>query len=413
MLAAARVIGQIDSLSQTHPWFTLIQGQDEHRETKSTFSPKALFAGVPAPVPLPVVNNLGDYVSEARNNELGSLPRELHPSWLAAVNDYGSRDLPAALLHELWKIVTRGDETGLTSLVNHEEPTQKLHIDDINNQPHTQTIATIQHRGSTLTFSHLSAGGGPGMSAYQYALYRIAWDFRADKEDLNTEDPPRHPDAYQIGWWGFSIKPAGLSSIKPARLRLTIHWPVMYWPALLDWELMFSAWRHTLNQMRARIYSEREEMLDYSVDHLGFSYLSNALTVFRHRSVLHENPSRELTSQEWTDLWRELVAEAMLPEAVGSRASEFKQWIEEARVMAAPESGLSTTAAEGILNALGELDVRTRKELQELRRTYLFGQETSPQRREERVLTAIDNHWKEHPWVVRVEEPRTDDDIPF
>jgi hypothetical protein len=401
-IAAERLLGQIDSLHPTHPWFTLIQGQEEPREARGTFNPRAVLSGVPVFInahnSMHWMNSLADYVSEDRSKELGHLPSEMIPSWLAVVNDLASRGTPAALLHELWRIVTVGDETGLASLVNFDASTHTLQIDDVNNEPHLQRVAQINQKGSVFTFSHLKVGGGPGMSDHQYALYRIAWDFRADTEDLNTEYPPRYPGAYRIMWWGFAIR--------PANLQLDIFWPTIFWPALLDWELMFSGWRFTLNQMRARIYSAREEMLEYSVDHLGFAYLSNALAVFRRRAPILEIPSRELSSQDWAELWSILLDEANSLNSASARARAFNEWVEEARVMAAPESGLSMRAAEGILNALGELDQQTRKELRGLRRSHLIGHESSHQKIDsEGVILVIDRNWKEHPWVVRVEKP--------
>ncbi|MFY0562425.1 hypothetical protein ACN28E_01170 [Archangium lansingense] len=392
--AAERLIGQIDRMHPTHPWLILIQNQEDLSGVTAPFNPKELFSKVPVSInarsSVHWMSSLADYVSADRNNDLGRLPRELIPSWLAVVNEYGN---PAELLNELWKIVTRDDETGLSSLVSYLSAARKLHVDDVNRRIDFTDIVKADNGEFDFTFSQLRLSRDVGMAPYQYALYRIVWDFREDMEDLDINAPPGAPERFSGYWWGFS------TNLDP---KIVVHWPAVKWPALLDWELMFSDWQRTLNQMLVRLKSGRNELIDYSVDYLGFMYALNVRAVLLGRKSGDFPLSDELNSHDWTLLWRELVDLAKTESLAGARFEAFRKWVDSAPLMAAPESGLSFTAAAGILDALGEINEQTRKNLRKYRRTRLTA---GGEAKTEALIRTIDDDRQEHPWVVRVEEP--------
>ncbi|WP_408888158.1 hypothetical protein ACJ2CR_22960 [Myxococcus faecalis] len=408
---ARGLIEQIDTVASGHPWFVLIGAEEGVGGGKFEFNPEATLRGVHVAIAsrssVPGMETLADYVTPARNGELATLPSELVPSWLAVANNFAVQQRPAALLYELWKIATSGDDSGVAVLVRFEESTQSLEVDDI--LPRVDIgnfVSENQIANFGLSFSSVTPPGPPEMSAYQYALYRIIWDFRADAQDQDADDVPRAPDRFPAFWPGLLVRRLVERVSRVNSHVRHIQWPTIAWPAIIDWEVMFSGWQGGLNQQRSRIRSGKEELLGQSVDWLGFTYLRTALSVFQSRAVANVRTVDELGVDEWRELGLGLLSMERLSTGAGVRLEEFKRWLNRVRVMAAPESGLSKVAALGLIEAMGELGDRARQELRAVRRMHLADQVYGSKMEDvELVVGDIDRACNDHPWVTRIEKP--------
>jgi hypothetical protein len=240
----------------------------------------------------------------------------------------------------------------------------------------------------------------------QQAIYRIAWDVKADERDLRV--PSSTSRAFSRWWDGIHI------DIGTVRLP----WLSIAWPALIDWETVTEAW----NGITANLRSDKnltEGIVQGSgqerIDRLAYQFIKLCLNVADERSAAvrwHEYPRFEcvhLSDLVKDEIYRHREREES-GHVKGSRWEAFKAWRAGVPLFAAPESGLSHEAAEAILDGSGistkrtKADAARRAGLQKLRlerALYALGKDATTEQAKT-FLADIDKDFPDHPWQKRI-----------
>jgi hypothetical protein len=177
------------------------------------------------------------------------------------------------------------------------------------------------------------------------AILRMAHDFQMDHQPEPLPEDPR-------AWWrGIRARLGSGPFFCP--------WPVPAWPTLFEWEILEKEWLKAMDLARKLTHAETHQPDARLLDALAYCLIS----------VCHSLETREVVAWElqldpppasWRRLIREVLSRHIVKEE--ARANVYKQWKVRTALMAAPESGLSVTAASAILAGLRNPSEEERKE---------------------------------------------------
>jgi len=217
-------------------------------------------------------------------------------------------------------------------------------------------------------------------------LFELVWDATCDAEDRTDEALMLYSD-----WWD-------AAGGRRDQLRGIYPWPTPSWPSFMDSELLASAWNDGMK--KARNVDDNVPGAAQVADDLAFFYLDVMNNIAEYRTI--DTPWRNnITIGMWDTLIR--GNKEHLKVHNGARWSMYRAWFLRIPLMAAPESGLSTTAAQSILSAF-EPTEEERNVLRSARRGRLRDLKMGPSQIESE-LERIDAANSDHPWVKRIERP--------
>lgn len=212
------------------------------------------------------------------------------------------------------------------------------------------------------------------------ALYNLVWNIAADTHDSDGQAP--NPPGGLNTWWG------GLLVTTPG-VGLEVPWIGVAWPAERDVRQMTDAWRQ--HAYRA---AHRRGTMTAALDQLAVNWLDTAFNVAVSRRAPDTGPIAADA-----DAWKQVVGELMQPRSKsysGARWDAFAAFRAAVPLFAAPESGLSATAAAAILEHCA-VDRERWPALLRLRRERL---EHSGVADAAAMAERIDAAHKDHPWSV-------------
>lgn len=249
----------------------------------------------------------------------------------------------------------------------------------------------------------------PSLSALLDVVYRLAWDITADQQLLG-EGAAIHPQKASSWWEGMTLFFSAASPKVPAaHPPLRIQWPVVVWPALLEWELLDEAWRGVVERILKQIAANKKNARDNQriVDQLAFHllFMTGSLVDKRRPDRLDDDIAG--SAARWGDkvlldlLFKEYTNPPDVP-----RWRAYRAWFDRLPLMAAPESGLSAEVAQVILDAWpcfkvpnGELRRELWRNFEGLRTKRLHDL-NNPRKQKASTLQSIDKRFLEHPWVL-------------
>lgn len=218
------------------------------------------------------------------------------------------------------------------------------------------------------------------------ALFELVWDATCDAADRTDEALMLYSD-----WWD-------AAGGRRDQRRGVYPWPTPSWPSFMDSEFLAIAWNDGLK--KARHVDDTLPGAVQVADDLAFYYLGSMDDIAENRAL--ETPWRNNVSNE---MWRDFIHEKKdhLKSHKGARWSAYRAWFLRMPLMAAPESGLSATAAESILVAF-EPNEEEKKLLRSARRNRLRDLKMGPSQIESEI-ERIDARNTDHPWIRIIEQP--------
>ncbi|WP_375769860.1 hypothetical protein NR798_02945 [Archangium gephyra] len=221
-------------------------------------------------------------------------------------------------------------------------------------------------------------------------VLRLAFDYATDQDDLEKGPPPPNE------WWPhLQVTISEVGTFAP--------WPAIPWPSLWEWEELQEIWKEVLK--KGRLLTRPGASETFILDALA-SWLVNAFLTCKTRGRLGSHLRVSQTKEDWVKAalqWRDNL-KGEKEHANGRRARAMQVGLESLSLLATPESGLSTDAAEGILIALGPgsrpevPDISLMNQLR-LQRMLDAG---IPESKARAALESLDRGLKGHPWVTRV-----------
>lgn len=223
-------------------------------------------------------------------------------------------------------------------------------------------------------------------------LFEIAWDLAVDSAGLSVLARSDGVDDPRLRWWFGVGGSAGVGiSLFP--------WPAVDWWSFLDHLLFEQAW----NQRCGWVTSTAEKLRGGGKlgDDLAFWYVKMIDQILTNRTIDDTHLWWNAPSSE---NWRSMVGTMRhrTRGQVRGRWSCYKEWFERLPLLAAPESGLSSTAAGMILAAFAAEEVEPAR-LREARRLRLMNGLEMSQELVEQAVSQIDKETLDHPWVKQIE----------
>lgn len=139
---------------------------------------------------------------------------------------------------------------------------------------------------------------------------------------------------------------------------VALPWPTLRWPTFASAGRLAVQWNQALAQLVERVADTAGRPL---LDALGFFYLSLSLAIAQGREELPELPVRPLLEKDWLHLLNDtelahFPSDAKQSPAGGGEGIPLAELWAFLVIMASPETGLSTSAARGILLWLRDRD---------------------------------------------------------
>jgi hypothetical protein len=389
----ADLLAEIDAACPDHSWASQIgrdAGSDFVEEAKKVYIAHQPSSGIATPRNLsgyiigdrteailsaapPVRSALGQALVESENTRLGT-SQPASPRLTAVWN----RAVAEAQRHDLANVWIPGSQEGRERVaVFQGTPTSS--------GPESGSAPAVSVLPAPSI--ELRVDGKPLTPPYLDALYRLRWDVMVDEQDVDTAP------AYTLGasWLGVSVW------LPSAQYRSS--WPAVRWPALFDWELLGECWR-SLTPALAQQSSDGStlEMGRGAVDTLAYQYLTAQVSIAETRTMPPLKTSAP-TPAEWDALLKRVLA-FNADTRTSVRISAVREWVARAFSIAAPECGLSTTAAATILAASSSL---SNADLVAARRTAICETGMGPPEADS-MAARIDEGFPGHPWIGRLDE---------
>ncbi len=367
-------------------------------------------------IPLPHLENvtgergsLATYFTQLRWDWLKKAPTPMLQNVRTALDSFTRiRDAGAHALMRFWKAAYEStaahDVAGALVSINARlliaEPYEKL-LEQKTRQP----AAEAAHLGFSpmgklsLTVHDVNGASTPFMESKSASsavngvlevVLRMAFDHEKDRSKTPSDT------ALPFYWRGIEVRFQEGQRFHP--------WPVPPWPTLFEWESLEQRWSEAL-QLAGEAIETNDAPPDVRIiDALAYWMLSVCQSL-QTRSTSYIQLQLQTSAADWGTLLR-AQSRPRDSENREIRAWLYEEWRNRLPLMAAPESGLSSTAAANILASLFSENVRVIDRIEasdrmpQLRKMRMV-EAGIPADQVDSLLSSIDRANPEHPWVQR------------
>lgn len=388
---AAAFLHLLDTHAQGHLWFDEVESDPKTTENAlvTALSHVQLLERA-----FPTLKGFVSYFLPDRLRRLRSARRETIKQWIEAAEFYGSTVGSAPLLMKAMFRHAAENEDAPADLrdINIDTTTLKQRMGPwsyTGDAPDTGTPI-----GPNLRVTPASYGWTPESNLRDKvlgALLEVAWDLAADAE--NQQDPVSPPPKTLVsGWWE-----AARGSFEWNQRTYFVPWPAVEWPALVDQLLLAEAWNEKLPTFTKA--ASLSNNTTHAADALASWFVHATMSTARWRNPQSPSVVFNMSSGEWTGVFTSVRNESN-GFTSSRRTTAVKSWAERVALLAAPESGLSADAANGILDSFQGTSTN-RPTLRELRRERLI-LSGIPEEEVDDALHSIDESRPEYKWKDRV-----------
>ncbi len=421
------VLKELDdrALARHHPWFKFVQTEvqaAEERKDPNVIAQQMLSrlaaTVLPAATPpaAPAVSSLSSYIewSLVRKGLLRRGAREVEAvigsATLPLDGDLPREELPFSIANAWRSTLKEGAPPALYEAV-HALPTGRLRVRPLarREDEDTRTLPDVQPAGSpearvivrTFVMTVRPPDNPNGeLPPHLDLFYRVVWDLATD----GFINAPRLGDPYITG---------NLVEIAGSGREGGIPWPTMPFQALLDLEMIDENWTRLADNILRPGPTASSMSPQDRVDALAFFLVE----LIKQVALRRQAPARsDFKSAPSEAQWRRLIA-SLYPDLErtsdgaergfafgGERRVAFQDWRARVPLLAAPECGLSQTAATAILRGVFD-----GKKDHEALRAQLRDYRVEHVRRSGRTgpaawIAKVDaKEWfRDHPWIREV-----------
>lgn len=423
----AEVLKEVDdrALARHHPWFkfvqTEVQAAEERKDpnviAQQMLSRLAATALPPASPPsAPAVTSLSSYIewSQVRKGLLRRGAREVEAvigsATLPLDGDIPREELPFSIANAWRSTLKEASPAALFEAV-HALPTGRLRVRPLarREDEDTRTLPDVQPAGSpearVIVRTYVMTVRPPDnpngeLPPHLDLFYRVVWDLATD----GFINAPRLGDPYVTG---------NLVEVAGSGREGGIPWPTMPFQALLDLEMIDENWTRLADNILRPGPTASSMSPQDRVDALAFFLVELIKQVALRRQAPARSDFKSAPSEaQWRRLMGSLYPDhERTPDGAergfafgGDRRVAFQDWRARVPLLAAPECGLSQTAAAAILRGVFD-----GKKDHEVLRAQLRDYRVEHVRRSGRTgpaawIAKVDaKEWfRDHPWVREV-----------